>query len=147
MTVNNNLNADIITLSSDDRLEIYELIAAKFFLCEDAGDHESWADLFTTDGTFFPIGKEPVQGRVALIEYSENRWEKRPEVRGWSHWVSNVVIRATAEGAESQSYMMAVEKKDGKFEIVLASAKRDEVRRENGKWLFHTRRTVPIGPA
>ena len=131
-------------LSAEDRLDIHELIAA-YSHFEDNGDAASWGALFTADGRFVGSGTKEIIGRDKLIEFARKRWDDKPQVRKWIHWVSNVTIAGTAEGARSQSYQMTVEAKDdGSYRIVKLSAKSDELRRENGKWRFHVRRIVPL---
>jgi hypothetical protein len=132
------------TLSADDRFEIHQLIEGEYFLYEDNGKFEPWAELFTTDGSFFPAGKTPVFGRKSLVEFARNRWETRPEVRNWRHVVTNIVIRATAEGAEADCYQTTVEKVGSEYRVRLLSRKADELRREDGKWRFYSRRAFPL---
>jgi hypothetical protein len=131
-------------LTAEDRLDIHELIAA-YSHYEDNGDAASWGALFTRDGRFVGSGDKEIIGRDKLVEFARKRWADKPQVRNWIHWVSNVTMWSTPEGAESQSYQMTVEaQKDGGYRIVKLSAKADQLRRENGKWRFHVRRIVPL---
>jgi uncharacterized protein (TIGR02246 family) len=133
-------------LSAEDRLEIQQLIA-RYSFYEDSGQAESYASLFTSDGTFFGGGDKTVTGREALARFARERWETRPQVRKWTHWVSNIVITPTPDGAEAKSYSMVVEKNgnDGNdYKIVKTSGKHDELRREDGSWRFHVRRVFAL---
>jgi uncharacterized protein (TIGR02246 family) len=128
------------SLSAADRLEIERLIAL-YNVYEDTGNAEAWVDLFTKDGTLIGGGgKAPAVGRDKLIEAARRRWKDRPEVRSRVHWVSNVEVTPTADGAAAHSYQMTVEKQGETYRICRLSTKVDELRRENGEWRFHLRR-------
>ena len=135
--------AETAELSAEDRLEIQQLIA-RYSFYEDSGQAESYASLFTSDGTFFGGGDKTVTGREALARFARQRWETRPQVRKWTHWVSNIVITPTPDGAEAKSYSMVVEKNDDDYKIVKTSGKQDELRREDGIWRFHVRRVFAL---
>jgi uncharacterized protein (TIGR02246 family) len=132
-------------LTAEDRLDIHQLIA-EYSHYEDNGDAASWGALYTADGRFVGSGGDKeIIGRDNLVEFARRRWADKPQVRKWIHWVSNVTIRGTADGAASQSFQMTVEAQaDGGYRIVKLSAKSDELRREDGKWRFHVRRVVPL---
>jgi uncharacterized protein (TIGR02246 family) len=131
-------------LTVEDRLDIQQLIADYSFY-EDTGSAEAWAALFTVDGRFVGSGDKVIVGRDKLAQFAARRWEEKPQVRNWIHWVSNVSIRPSEDGAVSQSYQMTVEAQaDGGYRIVKLSGKVDELRREDGQWRFHVRRIVPM---
>jgi hypothetical protein len=130
-------------LTAEDRLDIHQLIA-QYSYYEDNGNAEAWAALFTVDGRFVGSGDKLIIGRDNLIEFARRRWEDKPQVRDWLHWVSNVVIRPTADGAEADSYHMTIEKRADGHAIGRPSGKSDEFRRENGEWRFHVRRVVTL---
>jgi uncharacterized protein (TIGR02246 family) len=133
----------VASLTAEDRLDIQQLIS-EYSFHEDSGDAAAWAALFTSDGSFIGAGRPPVTGTAALVAFARKRWE-RPEVRARTHWVSNIVIRPTAQGAAAESYQLTVDKIGKEFRITSVAGKSDELRRENGKWRFHIRRAVPVG--
>ena len=143
MRTGEKLTTETAELSAEDRLEIQQLIA-RYSFYEDSGQAESYASLFTSDGTFFGGGDKTVTGREALARFARQRWETRPQVRKWTHWVSNIVITPTPDGAEAKSYSMVVEKNDNNYKIVKTSGKHDELRREDGVWRFHVRRVFAL---
>lgn len=129
---------EIVKLSAEDRLEIQQLMA-RYSLYEDSGQAAEYASLYTVDGSFVGSGDKKVTGREALARFARDRWETKPQVRKWTHWVSNIVITPTPEGAQARSYSMVVEKSDDGYRIVKISGKQDELRREDGAWRFHVR--------
>jgi hypothetical protein len=132
-------------LSVEDRLDIQQLIAAYNFY-EDSGDAESWGQLFTVDGGFTGSENKAITGRDNLIQFAKRRWNEKPQVRKWVHWVSNVVIEPSADGARAKSYQMTIEMQDDGYRIHKTSIKLDELRRENGQWRFYMRRFAPLPP-
>ena len=131
------------TLTADDRLEILEL-HSKYSLYEDTGQSELWAELWTKDGSFVGKRGNSVSGRENLLRFSQERWEK-PESRVKAHWVSNVIITPTAEGADCIAYGMLLARTDaGEYRIMQVQGKKDKLRREDGRWRFHIRESWPI---
>ena len=126
----------------EDQMEIEELIS-QYSIFEDRGEAESWASLFTADGAFVSGAGEKYAGREALVAFATRRWEN-PEVHRLIHWISNIVVTPTAEGATSQSYQMTVGAGAEGYEVVRLSGKDDTLRRENGRWRFLERRVVPL---
>lgn len=131
-------------LTAEDRNEIRELIA-RYSHLEDSGAAEEWAELFTVDGSFTGGKGNIVQGREALRDFAAKRW-LRPEVREYVHWISNIVITATEEGAESVSYQMLVQKDSstGEYFVRKLSGKLDRIKREDGRWKFYNRAVTPL---
>lgn len=138
-----NVNVKLGTLSADDKLEIQELIA-EYSFHEDTGNAEAWGALFTADGRFCGRNKPPVVGRDNLIAFARKRWETKPQVHHRAHWVSNIIIRASQDGATASSYQMSIDKDEDAYRIVSLTGKEDELRKEDGKWRFHVRRVVPL---
>lgn len=130
--------AQLLTLSAEDQLEIQQLMA-RYSFYEDSGQAEGYASLYTIDGSFVGSGDKRIVGQEALARFARDRWETKPQVRRWTHWVSNIVITPTPEGAQARSYSMVVEKNDDGYRIVKVSGKQDELRREDGAWRFHVR--------
>lgn len=128
-------------LSADDRCEIEQLMA-RYAFCDDNGDAEQWASLFTEDGQFTGLGKQPVVGRAALLEFAQKRWLEKPEVRKRTHWVSNIVITPTDDGATAESYQMTIDRGADGLRVKGVTGKSDVLRKVGGEWRFQSRRTV-----
>ena len=127
-------------LSPADRLAIEEMVAL-YNVYEDTGVDEAWVDLFTKDGILIGGGgKAPVTGRDPLLAASRRRWNDRPFVRQCAHWVSNLEITPTPDGATAHSYQMTVAKEGDGYRISRVSTKIDVLVRENGAWRFQQRR-------
>jgi uncharacterized protein (TIGR02246 family) len=133
-------NGPITQLTPADRLEIHQLIAAYGFY-EDTGDAEGYASCFTSDGGFFGRGKDPVVGRDKLIEFMKWRWEQAL-FHARAHFMVNTVIVGTPEGAQATSYRVQIDRDGEEFKVAGMSKRLDELRRENGKWLFYRRRSI-----
>jgi uncharacterized protein (TIGR02246 family) len=134
---------EVARLSAEDQLEIQQLMS-RYSFYEDSGQAEEYASLYTVDGSFVGSGDKKVTGREALARFARERWETKPQVRTWTHWVSNIVITPTPGGAEARSYSMVVEKAGDGYRIVKVSGKQDELRREDGAWRFHVRAVFPL---
>ena len=132
-----------VQLTADDRLEIQQIMA-EYAIYEDSGQSEAWAALFSEDGGFVGGDGKVTAGRETLIQFSKDRWAK-PESRQRVHWISNVVITPTAEGAEVYSYDMLVGITPDGYRILKVAAKGDTVVKENGRWRFQVRRSLSLG--
>lgn len=129
-------------LAAADRLAIQELIT-RYSVSEDTGDAAEAASLFAEDAVVVNGRGEQTVGRDAIRDAAARRWEN-PAVRTKVHWATNILISATSEGAQAQSYHMIVAT-DGGFRIDGIVAKHDRFRRVDGRWLFTERRVAPIG--
>lgn len=143
--MNNDAVADaaIVPLTLQDRADIHDLIA-QYCHYEDSGDAEGYASLYTTDGRFLGGGGKMAMGYEALREFAERRWADKPQVHNWVHWTANIVIRATPGGAESRSFQMVIECKDGTYKVYKVSGKHDVLRKENGQWRFYERKVFAL---
>jgi hypothetical protein len=131
-------------LSTADRAEIIRLFA-RYTLAEDSGETARYAALFTADGSLAGRGDQLVTGRAALEAYAADRWENRRQVRGHTHWTSNISLNPTADGgATAISYLMVVQAQGDDFSVTEVSGRRDVLRREDGRWLFQERRVLPV---
>ena len=125
-------------LTADDYAEITQLYA-KYNFAIDSGDGEGWAATFTPDGVF---GK--MVGHDALVAFVADFY-KRNEGRA-RHWNSNVVITATAEGANGACYLLLFNT-GVKPAVPMGNAKYDDklVMTASG-WRFKSRTVVPDAP-
>jgi hypothetical protein len=131
----------VTELTAEDRLEIQQLIAM-YGIYEDSGDAEGYASLFTVDGGFYGRGKDPVVGREKLVEFMKWRWQQ-PHFHNRKHFMVNTIINGTAGGAEALSYRIQIDRDGDDFKVAGLSVRHDVLRRENGKWRFQMRRSVP----
>lgn len=134
---------DVKALSAQDRLDIQQLMA-EYSVHEDTGAAEQWAALYTRDGRFVSKAGKATIGHDALVRFAADRWENKPWVRQWVHWVSNVTVKPVEGGAQAYSYQMTVECSADGYKIVGISAKRDTLRIEDGRWRFHVRQVEAL---
>ena len=95
------------------------------------------------DGTFVGLEGKAVTGRDNLVKFIQAR-NAKPSVQTRTHWASNIIIRPSANGATAESYQMTVDQGGETFRVSGTHIKVDELRRENGKWRFYHRRSVPM---
>jgi uncharacterized protein (TIGR02246 family) len=130
-------------LSAEDRLEIQELIA-RYCRYEDNGDAQAMAALFAEDGCTVNSRGQAIAGRDALEEAARRRWES-PDARRCVHWVTNVIVEPSDDGASASSYQLIfMVDADSGIHVRSLSAKHDRLRRDGGRWLFVTREVVPL---
>jgi hypothetical protein len=91
------------TLTVDDYLEIQRLYA-RYSQTIDSGEDEgrAWAATFTADGVFGNAA-----GRAALAEFAKHRPDRWNGAQS-RHWISNLVITPTAEGASGSCYLLTL---------------------------------------
>ena len=95
------------TLTGVDYAEIQRLYyqyAWGFDSCAEKG--QAFARVFTPDGTFVLPGGKVIQGRDKLAEFA-----KCPDgmtIRPTQHWIGNVLIMPSPEGATASAYVMQV---------------------------------------
>ncbi|BBB01345.1 hypothetical protein RVR_8713 [Actinacidiphila reveromycinica] len=133
--------SEAVSLPAEDRAAIHELIA-KYTVAEDSGQADDLAALFTEDGRFTNSKGVSVAGREELARHARKRWEK-PAARDIVHLVGNVTVEATSDGARAESAAMSVLRHADGFTIRDLVSKVDELRREDGRWLFSSRTIVP----
>lgn len=84
-------------LTALDYQEIQQLYA-RYNFAIDSGDAEGWAGTFTDDGQFATM-----TGRPALVKFASD-WHERGQSMKLRHWVTNIVITPSAEGATGKCY-------------------------------------------
>lgn len=125
-------------LTAADRLEIAELFA-RWSMAEDTGQAQTWASLFTADGSCRNGRGELITGHEALAENSRKRWA-RLDSRVAVHWMGDPVITATDTGARVRHYAMLIERLEPSGYRVRSMSERSyDVRRENGRWRIQDR--------
>jgi len=105
----------------------------------DAGDVESYADLFADEGEVLlgPIGR--AKGRAAIVELM-TRVKARAQTASF-HLVTNPIVKLDGDRATSE-VLWTVIKPDGagKLEVAMFGRHYDELVRERGRWKILKRR-------
>ncbi len=142
-----------LKLSADDYIAIQQLYA-RYTTTFDHGDRDGYVACFTRDGQLtMPAGwevfgapRQSPKGYDELIEHTEYFFARRGKRRGY-HWNTSIVIEPTEYGAYGTCYLMAVRATDppvsvdSTCEIRMALHYKDELVKQDGKWLFR-RRTI-----
>ena len=91
------------TLTVEDYLEIQQLYA-RYSQTIDSGERDgaAWAETFTPDGVF-----GNASGRAALTEFAKHRPDRWNGAQS-RHWISNLIITPTSEGASGSCYLLTM---------------------------------------
>jgi hypothetical protein len=93
------------TLTAMDYLEIQQLVAKYAFALDTHADNGyMYADLFAPDGTF-----GTTKGREALAAVARNNQPEKSGPAATRHFITNVIITPTADGAVGRQYMVLIE--------------------------------------
>jgi len=93
------------TLTAMDYIEIQQLVAKYAFALDTHADNGyMYADLFAPDGSF---GK--TKGREALAAVARNNQPEKSGPDATRHFLTNVIITPTADGAVGRQYMVLIE--------------------------------------
>ncbi len=125
------------TAPDDDKRAIEDLLI-RFCRVTDAGDFDSWVNLFTDDGSFIIFGQRTT-GPDALRAFIEA--DQPPEKRGL-HLVGNVLIdvKSPKAGAECDFIFIATTPEGPN--IIATGRYLDTLVKTNGTWKFHEREAV-----
>ena len=94
------------TLTAADYLEIQQLVARYSYAVDmHGGDGSAYAALFTPDGTFGTQAK----GTAQLAELAAKTNKERSGPAFARHFVTNVMIKPSPEGATGRSYLVALD--------------------------------------
>jgi hypothetical protein len=97
------------TLTAADYVEIQQLVARYSYAVDTHADNGyAYADLFTPDGVF---GK--TTGREALAELARTTQKERGGPAYTRHYLTNVIVYPTPEGARGSQYLMAIDVSEG----------------------------------
>ena len=92
-------------LSAMDYIEIQQLVAKYAYALDTHGDNGfMYADLFTPDGTF-----GDTRGREALAMVARNNQPEKSGPAATRHFLTNVIITPTPEGAVGRQYMVLID--------------------------------------
>jgi hypothetical protein len=125
-------------LTASDQFEIQQLIARFGYSLDTAANNGlTFAELFTADGRF-----GNASGRERLIALARDNSKNNPNTR---HFVTNVMITATPEGASGTQYEVVFEVgKGGKqSEISRTGRYEDTYVKTSQGWRIRTRRFFP----
>jgi hypothetical protein len=129
------------TLTAADYVEIQQLVARYAYAVDTHSDNGyAYADLFTPDGVF---GK--TKGREALAELARTTQKERGGPAFTRHFLTNVIIYPTPEGARGSQYLMAVDVSEGGKPSSLVHGGRydDEYVKTPAGWRFKSRQLHP----
>jgi SnoaL-like domain len=112
-------------LTAADYLEIQQLPARYPYAVDmHGGDGSAYAALFTEDGTFGTQAK----GRAQLADLAAKTNKDRSGPAYTRHFVTNVVIKPSPEGATGRSYLVAIDVgENGKPSTILHGGIYDDV--------------------
>jgi SnoaL-like domain len=129
------------TLTAADYVELQQLVARYSYAVDTHADNGyEYADLFAPDGVF---GK--TQGREALAELARTTQKDRGGPAFTRHYLTNVIIYPTPEGARGSQYLMAIDVSErGKPSSVVHGGRYDDVYvKTPGGWRFKSRLLHP----
>ncbi|HEU4690419.1 MAG TPA: nuclear transport factor 2 family protein [Vicinamibacterales bacterium] len=129
------------TLTAADYIEIQQLVARYGYAVDTHADNGyAYADLFTPDGVF---GK--TKGREALAELARATQKERAGPSFTRHYLTNVIIYPTPEGARGSQYLMALDVSEGgkPSSIVHGGRYEDEYVKTPAGWRFKSRQLHP----
>ena len=140
-----------------DRLEIQDVVGARYAMALDTSDAQAYAELFTEDA-FLSVAGRPFQGRKAIVDMVANSKKRldaldsrRLSLPGhrWGpvrHVVTNFVIHITGNTATSNSYSTEIgsngrdEKQHGNPQSIMNICRyEDNLVKQEGKWMIAKR--------
>jgi SnoaL-like protein len=135
------------TLSAADYVEIQQLVARYSYAVDmHGGDGSAYAALFTPDGSF---GAQAT-GTARLAELAAKTNTDRSGPAFTRHFVTNVVIKPSPDGATGRSYLVALDiSEDAKPTTILHGGHYDDVYVKTSQgWRIKSRTYVrsEIGP-
>jgi hypothetical protein len=128
-------------LGTEDRFEILDLYARQSHFI-DGGDAAGWAATFTEQGSFHsPTYGLTVTGWAELEKFAAESngaaWERGDQLR---HWLDQIVIDLTPEGAQVQAYLLIVATSSQGSRIDRSLRVADELAQVEGRWRVASRR-------
>lgn len=130
-------------LSAADYVEIQQLVARYAYAVDTHADNgNAYADLFAPDGVF---GGQ-TRGREALAELARTTQKDRGGPSYTRHYLTNVIIYPTPDGARGNQYLVAIDVSEGggKPSSVAHGGRYDDVYVKTPQgWRFKSRQYVP----
>jgi hypothetical protein len=130
------------TLTAADYVEIQQLVARYAYAVDTHADNgNAYADLFAPDGVFG--GK--TTGRDALAKLALSTQADRGGPSYTRHYLTNVIISPTPEGARGSNYLVAIDVSEGgKPSSVIHGGRYDDVYVKTAEgWRFKSRQLHP----
>lgn len=125
-----------MTLSVEDRLDIQQLYG-RYNFAIDFGDASGWAATFTPDGTF-ASGNGTFSGPEQLEAFAKGFAER---IKG-RHWINNLVIDGSSDGATGKCYLVLYRLGDGAPSVLTTAVYNDELKRTADGWRFKSRKVT-----
>ena len=129
------------SLTAADYVEIQQLVSRYGYALDTHADNGyAYADLFTVDGAF-----GNTQGREALAELARTTQKDRGGPAFTRHYLTNVLIYPTPEGARGSQYLMALDVSEGEgpSSIVHGGRYEDVYVKTPAGWRFKSRQLIP----
>ena len=129
------------TLTAGDYVEIQQLVARYSYAVDTHADNGyAYADLFAPDGVF-----GTTKGREALAELARTTQKDRGGPSYTRHYLTNVIIYPTPEGARGSQYLMAIDVSEGgKPSSVVHGGRYDDLYvKTPAGWRFRSRQLHP----
>jgi SnoaL-like domain len=127
-------------MNVEDRLEVMDLLA-RYAECVDTADIGGYADLFLPDGVV-QHSAGTVQGREAIrawVAGLEQEGRIGPE-SSLKHFLGLPVIRGDGQRCTARTYVLIPRQMEsGEISTRLAGMYRDEIVKQDGRWLFERR--------
>jgi hypothetical protein len=137
-----NASAKPPALTAADYVEIQQLVARYAYAVDTHADNGyAYADLFVPDGVFG--GK--TTGREQLAALARSTQAERGGPSYTRHFLTNVIIHPTPEGARGSQYLVAVDvAEQGKSSSVVHGGRYEDVYVKTPQgWRFKTRQYIP----
>jgi uncharacterized protein (TIGR02246 family) len=140
-------------------LDYYEIqqVSERFCHAFDSAERNgnAFADLFTADGVFVTAAGKRIEGHEQLAAFAREDPDKRKGPTNVGHYVTNLVVDATPDGARARGYLLgatitspATAGTRARRAITEADAYRDELVRTPEGWRIRMRTLVRAnGPA
>ena len=129
------------TLTAGDYVEIQQLVARYSYAVDTHADNGyAYADLFAPDGVF-----GTTKGREALAELARTTQKDRGGPSYTRHYLTNVIVFPTPEGARGSQYLMAIDVSEGgKPSSVVHGGRYDDLYvKTPAGWRFKSRQLHP----
>lgn len=132
------------SLTAADYVEIQQLVARYAYAVDTHADNGyAYADLFAPDGVFG--GASTTTGREALAKLARSTQAERGGPSYTRHYLTNVIIYPTPEGARGNQYLVAIDVSEGgkPSSIVHGGRYEDVYVRTPDGWRFKSREYRP----
>jgi 3-phenylpropionate/cinnamic acid dioxygenase small subunit len=128
----------------DDIVEVRDLYS-RYALSWDENHPDDLAECFTRDA-IFESQRGRFEGRDAILENMANVNKALGEARQ-RHVTTNVNIKLEGERGAATAYFIYCVGRAGKLEVTAFGKYEDELRKENGRWFFSSRKGIVEGQA